>query len=118
MGTNLKKEDGMKKFLCMIFAMTLFFVVATPSFAADAQTGNWLSWKDVKWEKQDVSTDDLLARTIFYKVGHHASHNATLVAALEKMNRPELVALIPVNKKDPNITKANGWKMPAKNLFK
>ena len=25
-------------------------------------------------------TDDLLARTAFYKVGHHASHNATLVA--------------------------------------
>jgi hypothetical protein len=23
-----------------------------------------------------------------------------------------------VHKKDPNITKLNGWKMPAKNLFK
>jgi len=34
----------MKKFLCMIFAMTLFFVVATPSFAADAQTVNgWVT---------------------------------------------------------------------------
>jgi hypothetical protein len=34
------------------------------------------------------------------------------------MNRPDLVALIPVHKRDPNITKPNGWKMPAKNLFK
>ena len=33
------------------------------------------------------------------------------------MNRPDLVALIPVNKQDPNITKKNGWKMPATNLF-
>jgi beta-lactamase superfamily II metal-dependent hydrolase len=86
-------------------------------FAADAQSGNWASWANVVWEKSGVTTDDLLARTVFYKVGHHASHNATLVAALEKMTAPELVALIPVNKKDPNIVKPGGWKMPAKNLF-
>jgi glyoxylase-like metal-dependent hydrolase (beta-lactamase superfamily II) len=86
-------------------------------FAADAQTGNWSSWATVKWDEHGVNTDDLLARTVFYKVGHHASHNATLVAAFEKMGTPELVALIPVNKKDPNITKPNGWKMPAKKLF-
>lgn len=87
-------------------------------FAADAQTGNWASWKEVSWENGGVSSDDLLARTAFYKVGHHASHNATLVQAFEKMNNPDLVALIPVHKKDPNIAKKNGWKMPAKNLFK
>lgn len=87
-------------------------------FAADAQTGNWLSWKDVKWESPAVKTDDLLARTVFYKVGHHASHNATLPEAFEKMVEPGLVALIPVHKQDPNITKENGWKMPATNLFK
>jgi hypothetical protein len=87
-------------------------------FAADAQVGNWLSWQEITWDDPKISTDDLLARTVFYKVGHHASHNATLVAALEKMNRPELIAFIPVNKQDPNITKPNGWKMPATNLFK
>ena len=57
-------------------------------FAADAQTGNWSSWKDVKWETPDVKTDDLLARTVLYKVGHHASHNATLVETFEKMTIP------------------------------
>jgi hypothetical protein len=87
-------------------------------FAADAQTGNWLSWKDVKWQTSGVSTADLLARTVFYKVGHHASHNATLPQAFEAMINPNLVALIPVHKQDPNITKVGGWKMPAKNLFK
>jgi hypothetical protein len=86
-------------------------------FAADAQTGNWLGWDDVIWEEKDVRTDDLLARTVFYKVGHHASHNATLVAGFEKMENADLVAFIPVNKKDPNITKHNGWKMPAGKLF-
>ena len=87
-------------------------------FAADAQTGNWLSWKDVKWQTPGVSTADLLSRTVFYKVGHHASHNATLPAAFETMTHPDLVALIPVHKQDPNITKVGGWKMPATNLFK
>jgi hypothetical protein len=87
-------------------------------FAADAQIGNWLSWPDVKWETAGVRTDDLLARTVLYKVGHHGSHNSTLKEALEKMDHPGLVALIPVHKKDPNITKPNGWKMPARNLFR
>jgi hypothetical protein len=87
-------------------------------FAADAQIGNWLSWQEISWYDATISTDDLLARTVFYKVGHHASHNATLVAGLEKMTRPELIAFIPVNKQDPNITKKNGWKMPATNLFR
>lgn len=87
-------------------------------FAADAQTGNWRSWSEVKWKNKDVSLDDLLARTVLYKVGHHGSHNATLVQALEKMTHEDLVCLIPVHKKDPNITKLKGWKMPARNLLK
>jgi beta-lactamase superfamily II metal-dependent hydrolase len=86
-------------------------------FAADAQTGNWLSWDSVQWERAGTSVDDLLARTVLYKVGHHGSHNATLRGALEKMNHPDLFALIPVHKQDPNITKLNGWKMPAKKLL-
>lgn len=88
-------------------------------FAADAQTGNWVSWANVKWKRDDVTTDDLLKRTVFYKVGHHGSHNATLVEAFEKMDNLDLVALIPVDKQDPNIKKEKGgWKMPASNLFK
>jgi hypothetical protein len=87
-------------------------------FVADAQTGNWASWQDVEWQDDDISTDALLSRTVFYKVGHHASHNATLVDAFEKMSNPDLVALIPVHKQDGNIKKKNGWKMPATNLFK
>ena len=86
--------------------------------AADAQRGNWVSWRDVKWSKAGTTTDDLLARTVLYKVGHHGSHNATLVDGLEKMTHPDLMALISVDKSDPNITKPAGWKMPARNLMK
>src|SRR5207302_1593020 len=51
----------------------------------DAQVGNWLSWSEVafyvpssKGGTRTVTADDLLARTVLYKVGHHGSHNATL----------------------------------------
>lgn len=88
-------------------------------FAADAQTGNWSSWENVKWIKprKGFTTRDLLENTVLYKVGHHASHNATLVSAFNAMKHTELVAMIPVDKTDPNIVKENGWKMPAKNLY-
>ncbi|TCA23626.1 hypothetical protein E0H70_28265 [Rhizobium leguminosarum bv. viciae] len=78
-------------------------------FAADAQIGSWLSWQDLKW---NVGTDivtgaDLLARTVYYKVGHHGSQNATAQAkGLELMISPDLSAFIPTNQKD---AKKVGW---------
>ncbi len=68
-------------------------------FAADAQVGNWLSWQDVTWtfEGRTIKGPDLLKRTILYKVGHHASHNATLnKLGLELMTSLEL-ALVPTD---------------------
>jgi hypothetical protein len=70
-------------------------------FSADAQVGNWLSWQDLKWkvDGKDVTGPDLLERTIFYKVGHHGSHNATLRdLGLEKMTSLKL-AFVPVDRK-------------------
>jgi glyoxylase-like metal-dependent hydrolase (beta-lactamase superfamily II) len=82
-------------------------------FPGDAQVGNWLSWHDVKWDG-DVTTLDLLSRTVLYKVGHHASHNATLRAkGLELMTSKDLVAMIPVNRV---TAKKQGWKMPFPSL--
>ena len=69
-------------------------------FAADAQVGNWLSWQDLKWKVNgnDVTGPDLLKRTIFYKVGHHGSHNATLrELGLEQMKSLQL-AFVPVDR--------------------
>jgi hypothetical protein len=65
-------------------------------FASDAQVGNWLSWQDLSWEVggSAVTGPDLLGRTVFYKVGHHGSHNATLrEKGLEQMKSLELAFL-------------------------
>jgi hypothetical protein len=78
-------------------------------FAADAQIGSWLSWQDLSWGKGDqtVTGPDLLSRTVYYKVGHHGSQNATARAkGLELMGSPDLAAFIPTNKKD---AKNVGW---------
>jgi hypothetical protein len=75
-------------------------------FAADAQVGNWYSWKDLAWNitppgkaGMTVTPNQLLSRAIFYKVGHHGSHNATLrINGLEAMTGDNLVAMLPVDK--------------------
>jgi hypothetical protein len=82
-------------------------------FPADAQVGNWLSWRDQSWKDANgrvVTVDDLLERTVLYKVGHHGSHNATLrQRGLELMTSDDLIALVPLDKK--TAIKKN-WPMP------
>jgi hypothetical protein len=96
-------------------------------FPADAQVGSWLSWHDadIKWKvkdangkQRDVDAADLLARTVFYKVGHHSSHNATSKEhGLELMEREDvLVAMIPVDRKVA-MKKTPPWRMPAEALY-
>ncbi len=52
-------------------------------FPADAQIGSWRSWLGLQWSAEQagrsaaVTARDLLQRTVFYKVGHHGSENAT-----------------------------------------
>lgn len=79
-------------------------------FPADGQVGNWLSWGDLKWKRgrRELTIDNLLERTVLYKVGHHGSHNATLKSnGLEKMSHPELTAMLPV---DEDFAKSVNWK--------
>ncbi len=90
-------------------------------FPGDAQVGNWLSWEKCSWSLTEgghtvhVTSADLLARTVLYKVGHHASHNATLRAkGLELMTSPELVAMIPV---DHDMAVIKRWDMPFESLL-
>jgi hypothetical protein len=70
-------------------------------FAADAQVGNWLSWQDLTWsvDGKTVTAADLLHRALFYKVGHHASHNATLREKGLELMQSLQVAMIPVDEK-------------------
>jgi hypothetical protein len=72
-------------------------------FAADAQIGSWLSWQELQWKVGDtvVTAQDLLKRTVYYKVGHHGSQNATAKSkGLELMNSPDFSAYIPTNQAD------------------
>ncbi|HWL09841.1 MAG TPA: MBL fold metallo-hydrolase, partial [Planctomicrobium sp.] len=99
-------------------------------FAADAQEGNWLSWHEakMKWAVTDaagtpgeVRVSDLLSRTVFYKVGHHGSHNATAKdKGLELMTQEdELVAFIPVDRAIAQSRNPQGsWQMPARPLYR
>lgn len=92
-------------------------------FPGDAQVGNWLSWNDLVWTIKDddgksrkVRIDDLLARTVLYKVGHHGSHNATLRSkGLEKMVSDDLVAMIPVHRA---TAEDQEWEFPYSPLWK
>jgi len=103
-------------------------------FVGDAQVGNWQSWVGMEFPNPEASSDnsdkrktshseekvraaDLLSRTIFYKVGHHGSHNATLKqGGLEAMQSSKLVAAIPVDEEFAHRPKGgcpHGWDMPA-----
>jgi len=91
-------------------------------FPGDAEFGSWESWHLIeKWKGRGKDkkhlVEDLLNRTIFYKVGHHLSYNGT---ALEKgimmMESNRLSAMATLDRKRI----AEGWKstMPNKFLLK
>lgn len=82
-------------------------------FPGDAQVGNWLSWHEIsEWSAKDgakiddpsITAEKLLNQVIFYKVGHHGSHNATIKQkGLEMMGfgnkapGKSMVAYVPVS---------------------
>jgi beta-lactamase superfamily II metal-dependent hydrolase len=100
-------------------------------FSGDAQVGNWLSWREQQYkaEGKTVTVDDLLRRTLVYKVGHHGSHNATLKNyvqpgsrddgepyGLELMN--DIIALLPVDRDAADRPMPNPWRMPHHPLYR
>lgn len=95
-------------------------------FPGDAQVGNWLSWEKLEWMVKNpqggtdrVSAEDLLRRTVLYKVGHHGSHNATLrEKGLELMAGEGMSALIPVYEAQARKQGEKGWDMPFGPLLK
>ncbi len=100
-------------------------------FAADAQVGNWLSWRDQTYGTRAMKVDDLLARALLYKVGHHGSHNSTLRRdprdasssdpngapfGLELMN--DIIAMIPVDFDAVKKKMPDPWRMPHEPLYR
>lgn len=91
-------------------------------FPGDAEFGSWESWQDIPWtqpsaDPQKNLTEELLNRTVFYKVAHHLSHNGTARRlGLEMMTHPELVAMATLD----YAVISNTWKgtMPNQGLLR
>lgn len=112
-GTLALRAGGFTNNLSLVLAFDVPESTKMLLFAGDAQVGNWLSWHRIEaWRFRDGTVpdrppvegdtktlmEDLLSRVVFYKVGHHASHNATIrTKGLEAMTRSDLVAYIPVS---------------------
>jgi len=88
----------------------------------DAEYGSWESWHLIKsWDKKGRNgakhlVEDLLNRTVFYKVGHHLSYNGTaLEKGINMMPDTNMAAMATLDR--ARISK--GWKstMPNKHLL-
>lgn len=71
----------------------------------DAEYGSWESWHLIKkWNEKGRNgkhlVEDLLNRTVFYKVGHHLSYNGTaLDKGVNMMTSSDLVAMATLDRK-------------------
>ena len=91
-------------------------------FPGDAEYGSWASWHKINWSVPSTDpnkhlTEDILNRTVFYKVAHHLSHNGTAQKqGLEMMKHKDLAAMATL---DFNII-STGWKttMPNRAIIK
>ncbi len=89
--------------------------------AGDAEFGSWQSWFKIdRWDKKrDASKgfiEDLLNRTIFYKISHHLSFNGTSLEGLKHLIHQDLAAMATLDR-----TRINSrWKstMPNPHLLK
>lgn len=87
----------------------------------DAEFGSWQSWHAIKkWDKKGKDgkhfVEDLLNRTVFYKVSHHLSFNGTaLEKGINMMESDDLAAMVTMDRKRI----ASKWKgtMPNKHLL-
>jgi hypothetical protein len=95
-------------------------------FPGDAEYGSWASWHKINWERDGIGkdadgnpkhlTEDLLNRTVFYKVAHHCSHNGTAKhLGLKMMTHKDLVAMATL---DYSVI-SPGWKstMPNREIL-
>ncbi|KIC89123.1 hypothetical protein HY58_18610 [Flavihumibacter sp. ZG627] len=90
----------------------------------DAQSGNWMGWhkptvmRSLK-KKGGKDTAELLANTIFYKVGHHGSHNGTAsVSGLNHVQNDDLVVFMPLVQDKVPSAWGGSENFPDKSLYR
>jgi len=90
-------------------------------FPGDAEYGSWASWHKIGWNISPYNDkkpmmEDLLNRTVFYKVAHHLSNNGTAKRlGTDMMTHPDLAVMATL---DYN-TISSQWKttMPNRGLL-
>ena len=88
----------------------------------DAQSGNWMGWHKDEVMKSlkkagGKNTVELLENTVFYKVGHHGSHNGTAsVSGLDWVKHKDLVAFMPLVQEKVPPEWGGSKNFPAKKL--
>ncbi len=122
MGTDdlaIKLNTGVNN-TSLVLAMEIGQTGEVLFFSGDAEFGVWDDWekdrispervgkRQYTWTLPDagnqnnpprvVTVEDLMARTVFYKMGHHGSHNATPnTRGVDKLSNPHLHSMIPVD---------------------
>lgn len=109
-GLALRLNRGVNN-LSLVIAIEFVDTGEILLFPGDAEIGSWESWHEIQWKcKKDgeqLTTEDILNRTIFYKVAHHMSHNGTAKElGLEMMTDPNLTAMATI---DYSVIHSN-WK--------
>lgn len=118
----------------LVLAMEIEQTEEVLFFSGDAEFGVWDDWeqdqkkspkqRQYAWKiptatnnkDRTVTVENLMSRTIFYKMGHHGSQNATPnTRGIAKLNSPHLHCLIPV---DHVKAESFGWlKIPFQDLL-
>lgn len=132
---GIKLNTGMNN-TSLVLAMEIGQTDEVLFFSGDAEFGVWDDWEKDRvspdragkryyvWTLADptnqnkpprtVTVEDLMARTVFYKMGHHGSHNATPnKRGVAKLSNPHLHSMIPV---DGARAKNLGWDIPYEKL--
>ena len=110
-GSFALRMNGLTNNLSLALAIELEDSGKVLLFPGDAEYGSWASWHNIEWTEKGRDgetplTEDLLNRTVFYKVAHHLSHNGTAQRlGLNMMKSKDLVAMATL---DYNIIN-EGW---------
>lgn len=96
-GALALRMNSLTNNLSLVLAIEVIETGQVLLFPGDAEIGSWTSWHAIDWQAKGfdgLKTEDLLRRTVFYKVAHHLSHNGTARSlGLDLMTSPDLSAM-------------------------